>query len=98
MTEKLRFLEKVPSTAQRRETPIEEIWDLIQMLMERKVIQVAKVEMSEAKLLAIENSLDQQNWKIEVYDSQEDTEIFYLRAFNWIVADGKSEYDMPLYH
>jgi hypothetical protein len=87
MTEKLHLLEKVPSLAQRRETPIEEVWELIQMLMQRKIIQVAKSEMSEAKLLAIENTLDQQNWKLELYDTQEDGEILYLRAFNWIVAD-----------
>ena len=84
MAEKLHLLEKVPSSAQRRETPIEEVWERIQMLMQRKIIQVAKSEMSEAKLLAIENSLDQQNWKLELYDTQEDTEILYLRASNWI--------------
>jgi hypothetical protein len=49
--------------------------------------QVAKSEMSEAKLLAIENTLDEQNWKLELYDTQEDTENLYLRAFNWIAAD-----------
>jgi hypothetical protein len=80
-------LEKVPSTAQRRETPIETIRELTQALMQRKIIEVAKTEMSEAKLLAIENSLDQQNWKLELYDTQEDTENLYLRAFNWMVPD-----------
>jgi hypothetical protein len=84
MTGKLHLVEKVPSTAQRRETPIEGVWELIQALMQRKIIQVAKSEMSEAKLLAIENSLDQQNWKLELYHTQEDTEILYLRAYNWI--------------
>jgi hypothetical protein len=87
MTEKLHLVEKVPSTAQRRETPIETIRELIQALMQRKIIQVAKSEMSEAKLLAIENSLDQQNWKLELYNTQEDSDTLYLRAFNWVVAD-----------
>jgi hypothetical protein len=87
MTEKLHLLEKVPSSAQRRETPIETIWELIQTLMQQKTIQVAKSEMSEAKLLAIENSLDEHNWKLEVYNTQEDSETLYLRAFNWIAAD-----------
>jgi hypothetical protein len=45
--------------------------------------------MSEAKLLAIENSLYQQNWELEGYETQEDAENLYLRAFNWIVADLK---------
>jgi hypothetical protein len=87
MTEKLHLLEKVPSLAQRRDTPIETIRELIQTLMQRKIIQVAKSEMSEAKLLAIENSLDEQNWKLELYDTQEDSDTLYLRAFNWLVAD-----------
>jgi hypothetical protein len=36
MTEKLHLLKKLPSTARRPETPIEEVWELIQALMQRK--------------------------------------------------------------
>lgn len=93
MTEKLHLLEEIPSAAQRQETPFEEIWGLIQALMQRKIIEVAKSKMNETKLLAIENSLDQQNWKLELYGTQEDSQILYLRAFRWIAADGKAEYD-----
>ena len=75
----------MPSSAQRRETPIETMWELIQTLMQRKTIQVTKSAMSAAKLLAIKNGLDQQNWKLEAYETQEDSETIYLRAFNWIV-------------
>jgi hypothetical protein len=91
-----RFLEALPISVRKRPTPIQEIWDLAEALMQRKIVRVVKGEMSEAKLLALENILDQRNWKLEIHDNQEDTEILYLRAFNWIVADGKSEYDMPL--
>ena len=65
--------------------------------MQRKIMRVAKSEISEAKLLALENSLDQQNWKLETYESQEDSEVLFLRAFDWSVcgvADGKVENDM----
>ena len=92
MTNKLRLLDRLPSAAQKRTTSVEDTWNIVRVLMERKIVQVRREETSEAKLIAIEDMLDRQQWKMEIYEDTDNNEVFYLRAFNWIVADGKTDF------